>query len=233
MNTPSQSPESLKPPQPPKVGRPDGLAHNLKKAPENVRTAAQMWWVTCGLQALLYVTQYLANIADPRALYQQAKQALEANPALEAQMDGAVSIDVLVAVSNTMMLFSGLGIVALFAWLTWRASRGGPTAATILKAGTVYLVISAVMLFLAEAPSAMATMYVLALGIFPILSAVSAVVAWWFFSQKSNSEWLGLPSDAEIEKYADALDSYNAARKNARKQREKRDEDQSKTSDDS
>lgn len=213
---------------PPKVGRKDGLAPNLKDAPEDIRFGVMAWLSVSSMQAMYAIVQFVANIVDPRALQTEIKTQTEgmgsvssafmdADPATQAH---AMNLSMLV-----WMLFAA----AMCAWLTLRAGRGAPYSRVFLNVGSLYLALQAVLLVFSDAPSTMPLGFVLMLGILNILSGVVAVVGMWFFSRPSNEEWLGVPSRAEVEKYAEAVqrrrEEEKAAKKAAKEAKEKQAED--------
>ena len=81
---PHGQPQTPKPPKPPKVGRKDGLAPNLKEAPEDVRYGVWAWLSVAVFQLLASVVQFVANIVDPRALTQSSQGILDSQSGLFA-----------------------------------------------------------------------------------------------------------------------------------------------------
>ena len=61
--------------------------------------------------------------------------------------------------------------------------------------------------------------FVLLLGILAILSGVAAMLGVWFMSRPDNSEWLGIPDSAEVEKYAEAVERRRKEERDAKKAR--------------
>ena len=207
--------------KPPKVGRPDGLAKNLKGAPEDVRMGVLMWWSVCSMQALYAIVQFVANIVDPSALRAQVKAQSETLGGFGgfgesvAEQDSATSASTL----NVSMLVWMLVIIAICAYLTWRAGRGGPHSRMFLNVGSLYLALQAALLLFGTTNSTMPVAFVLILGILSILSGVTAVLGMWFMSRPENRTWLGIPDVAEVEKYAAAVQ---------RRRKEEKDEKQAK-----
>ena len=52
--------------------------------------------------------------------------------------------------------------------------------------------------------------FVLIIGILTILSGVAAALGLWFMSRPDNHDWLGVPSEKEMEKYSKEMDEYQA-----------------------
>lgn len=203
-----------KPPRPPKVGRKGGLAPNLKGAPEDVRVGVWAWLSVCVLQVLIAVVQYLANIADPRALHRQAKDYLTN----EASIASAVGSDpnTLAPQLNLSMMFVGIVIAGVCGLLVWRAGRGAVYSRMFLNVGSFYLVILAVIMAFSDAPGSMPAGFAFFLGTITILSGVLAALGVFFLSRPGNREWLGIPSDAEVEKYTKEVERYREEEKRRR-----------------
>ena len=64
-------------PQPPRMGRQNGLAPSVKGAPENVRLGVRAWYTVAVLQALTAVLQMILNFHDRSAVVQQVKKQTE------------------------------------------------------------------------------------------------------------------------------------------------------------
>lgn len=224
--------------KPPKVGRKDGLAPNLKGAPEDVRFGVMAWLSVSSMQAMYAILQFVANIVDPRALQTQIKEQSEGMGGVSSAFTDA-DPSTQVQAMNLSMLIWMLFAAGLCAWLTLRAGRGAPYSRVFLNVGSIYLALQAVLLVFSDAPSTMPLGFVLMLGILNILSGVVAVVGVWFFSRPGNEEWLGIPPRAEMEKYAEAMErrreEEKAAKKAAKeakdKEREEKEQEKNKDSD--
>lgn len=214
MNQAPQAP--FQPPKPPKVGRPDGLAPNLKDAPEDVRWGVLAWVITAALQMLYALVQFVANLTDSRALYAQIKQQLDGegsgpNVAKLLKITGANeqdSINQLVTLTNLMMTGWMIFIAVLCAWLATRAGRGGNYSRMFLTVGSIYLAINAILAVFSSAPDTMNVGIALAVGVLTILSGVVAVVGVYFMTRPGNAKWLGIPSAKQIDEYRKQLQHY-------------------------
>lgn len=211
-------------PQPPKVGRPDGLAKNLDGAPEDVRYGVLAWLSVSSMQAMYAIVQFVANIVDPRALRGQVKEQSESMGSLGKAFSGQ-NLESEASLLNFSMLAWMLFAAALCAYLTIRAGRGGNYSRIFLNVGSIYLALQAILLLFSSAPSSMPVGFVLMLGILTILSGVAGVLGVWFMSRPGNSEWLGIPPAAEFEKYAEAVEKRRKEAKEAKakKAKEKKD----------
>lgn len=197
-------------PKPPKVGRPDGLAPSLKGAPENVRLGVRAWLAVSGLQILYALVQFSANLSDDRDLRRTVTKTIEEGAGVPDEVTENVSIDTLVLGTNALTT-AWLVIAALIcAWLTLRAGRGAVYSRMFLNVGSVYLMLTAVLMSLSSGPPTMAVGFVLALGVLSILAGVTAGVGMWFMSRPGNEEWFGIPSREEVERYAE---EYEQARR--------------------
>lgn len=197
---------NTKMPTPPKVGRKDGLAPSFKKAPEDVRYGVWAWLSVSALQVLSAVVQYVANVADPRALRQQAKDYLDNKSSFGPALDKNMSVDSLTTALNLSMTVLLIAAAAICAYLATRAGRGAVYSRSFLNVGSLYLAFSALLLVFSTPPATMPVGFVLLLGVLAILSGVIAPVGMWFMARPGNREWFGIPSDAEIEKYQAALE---------------------------
>lgn len=204
--------------KPPKVGRKDGLAKNLKGAPEDVRLGVMMWWSVAGMQVVYALVQFLANIVDPRALKTQLQQQGDGLGSMNGVLGEGDITDHVMAMNVSMLIWM-LVAAALCAWLTYRAGRGGPYSRLFLNVGSVYLALQAVLLLFGSSPNTMPVAFVLLLGILAILSGVAAMLGVWFMSRPGNSEWLGIPDSAEVEKYAEAVERRRKEERDAKKAR--------------
>lgn len=204
--------------KPPKVGRKDGLAKNLKGAPEDVRLGVMMWWSVAGMQVVYALVQFLANIVDPRALKTQLHEQGDGLGSMNSVLGEGDVTDHVMAMNVSMLIWM-LAAAALCAWLTYRAGRGGPYSRLFLNVGSVYLALQAVLLLFGSSPNTMPVAFVLLLGILAILSGVAAMLGVWFMSRPDNSEWLGIPDSAEVEKYAEAVERRRKEERDAKKAR--------------
>lgn len=220
------------PPKPPKVGRPDGLAPNLKEAPEDVRWAVMAWLITAGLQILYALVQFASNVMDSRALYAQVKKQLEGDGgglslSQLAKLTGSNeqdSINQVVTMTNVMMTLWMVLAAVLCAWLATRAGRGGNYSRMFLSVGSLYLALNAILAVFSSAPATMNVGVALVAGIVTILSGVVAVVGLYFITRPGNAEWLGVPSAKEVEEYRKEFLQYQKqveAEKKEKKEQQK------------
>lgn len=220
--------------KPPKVGRKDGLAKNLKGAPEDVRLGVMAWLSVSSMQAMYAVVQFVANIVDPRALTSQIKESEQSMGSFAGAFQDADPATQVTSMNLSMLIWL-LFTALLCAWLTLRAGRGAPYSRVFLNVGSVYLALQAVLLLFSDAPSTMPVGFVLMLGILNILSGVAALLGMWFFSRPGNAEWLGIPPMAELEKYAEAVErrrkEEKAAKKAAKEAREREAKEKDEKSD--
>lgn len=199
-------------PKPPKVGRPDGLAPNLKGAPENVRLGVRAWLAVSGLQILYALIQFFANLVDDRDLRRTVTQTIEQGNGVPEDVKNNISIDTLVMGTNVLTALWMIAAALICAWLTMRAGRGAVYSRMFLNVGSIYLMITAVLMSLSSGPPTMAVAFVLALGVVAILSGVGAGVGMWFMSRPGNEDWFGIPSREEVERYAEKYDQARRER---------------------
>lgn len=219
----NQRMEILKAPKPPKVGRKDGLAPNLKDAPENVQLGVKAWWTVAAMQAIVALAQFIGNLIDPGQRRQTLNQTLDHQPDLRRQMDAVgVSVDSLGTLYSFVMLGWMLFVAALCALLTWRAGRGAPYARMLLNVGSLYLAITALLMVFSAKPGGIPVALVLAIGVLTILSGVGAVVGLYFMSRPTNAEWFGIPTTAEMEKYLAEREKWDKERKKNREENKKK-----------
>ncbi|KAB1504412.1 MFS transporter [Corynebacterium sp. 320] len=215
------SSEEPTPPKPPKVGRPDGLAKNLKEAPQNVQWGVGAWLITALFQIGHALVQFTANIMDSRALHAEVKKQLEdGNGGLGigqlahlTGMSEEESISHVVTMTNITMTGWLIFVPLVCAWLAWRAGRGGNYSRMFLSVGSLYLGLSAVMVVFSSAPNSMNVLLALMAGVFTILSGVTAVLGLYFMTRPSNAEWLGMPSNKEFQEYRKELQKYEEEQK--------------------
>lgn len=217
-NTPGNGRGSNNMPKPPKVGRPDGLAPNLKAAPEDVQLGVQAWLAVTCLQILYAIVQFFSNIADDRELRQSVTQALDEGPGIPADLKDRVSLDTLVMGTNALTMLWMIVAAVICAWLVIRAGRGAVYSRMFLNVGSVYLMITAVLLVFSSGPGNMPVGFVLLLGALTILSGVAAGLGMWFMSRPGNKEWFGIPSTEEFEKYVEKVEEQRA--KDAKKKQD-------------
>lgn len=216
-----------KPPKPPKVGRKDGLAPNLKEAPEDVRYGVWAWLAVAVLQLLASVVQFVANIVDPRALTQSSQGILDSQSGMFASVLADQDASEIATQVNISSLMWGIIASAACAYLAWRAGRGAPYSRLFLNVASVFMIFNAVLITFASGPDFMPVGFVLLIGILTILSGVCAALGLWFMSRPENHDWLGMPSVKEMEKYSKEMEEYKAE---TRRQKEERKEQ--KNSDD-
>lgn len=217
---PSPQQTELTKPTPLKPGRPDGLAPSLKGAPEDVRYGVWAWQSVAAMQFLYYVVYLVGNLTDPRNLNRVATRYLEENPDLGNA--GNVSAAQLGSALNVTITLFGITASLLCAWLAQRAGRGAPFARTFLNIGSGFLAINALIIVFSEPANTLPIGFTLILGILTICSGVVGVLGVWFFFRPGNRQWLGVPSDEEVEDYVAALDRYqeeHAAKKKAERER--------------
>lgn len=207
-------------PLPPRVGRPDGLAPNLRGAPDDVRFGVWAWLSVSSMQALYAIVNYVANVVDPRALRSQIKEELESVGGM-GKAFAQLSVEEQASMMNISMTLWVLFAAGLCAYLASRAGRGGTYSRILLNVGSLYLVLQAVLLLFSSPPATMPVGFVLILGILSILSGVVAAVGMYFMSRPGNAEWLGIPPISEFERYAQALE---------RRKKERREKKQGKDS---
>lgn len=217
QNPQRQSQQPLRPPKPPKVGRKDGLAPNLKEAPEDVRYGVWAWLAVAVLQLLASVVQFVANIVDPRALTQSSQGILDSQSGMFASVLADQDASEIAMQVNISSLMWGIIASAACAYLAWRAGRGAPYSRLFLNVASVFMIFNAVLITFASGPDFMPVGFVLLIGILTILSGVCAALGLWFMSRPENHDWLGMPSVKEMEKYSKEMDEYKAE---ARRQKE-------------
>lgn len=209
--------QPLRPPRPPKVGRKDGLAPNLKEAPEDVRYGVWAWLAVSVLQLLASVVQFVANIVDPRALTQSSQGILDSQSGMFASVLADQDASEIATQVNISSLVWGIAASAACAFLAWRAGRGAPYSRLFLNVASVFMIFNAVLITFASGPEFMPVGFVLLIGVLTILSGVCAALGLWFMSRPENHDWLGMPSDKEMEKYSKEMEEYKAE---ARRQKE-------------
>jgi hypothetical protein len=211
-------------PQPPKMGRQDGLAPSVKDAPENVRYGVRAWYTVAVLQLLTAVLQMVMNLQDRRTVVQQVREQTK-----NVDLPSGITQDALVNGTIVAGLLVNVIAVAVCSWLTSRAGRGGARSRMLLCVGSVYLALMAVIQAFSSAPDTGSTTVVLFIGVGTILSGVVAVVGMWLMLRSDNAKWFGMPDRKEIEEYADQLARRSAEldeekkAKKAEKDRQKRD----------
>lgn len=213
-------------PQPPRTGRPDGLAPSAKDAPENVRLGVRAWYTVAVLQVIVAVLQMIMNLQDRSSVVQQVKKQTEG-----VDLPGGVTQDTLVTGTIVTGLLFTVVAAGLCAWLTSRVGRGGVKSRMFLCIGSVYLALMAVMQAFSSPPETGSTGLVLLIGIGTILSGVVAVVGMWLVLRPDNAEWFGLPDRKEIEEYAEQLSKRSAEldrEKKARKEKKQQDKQQNR-----
>lgn len=216
-------------PQPPKVGREDGLAPNLNGAPENVRLGLQAWLAAAALQCLYALVQFIANLVDDRDLRRMVTKVMEDQPPIVGDVKNTVSLETMVVAANTTSMLWMIAAAVICAWLAYRAARGAVYSRMFLNVGSVYLMLTAVLLAFSSGPSTMAVGFVLLLGAIVILSGVSAALGMWFMSRPDNAKWLGIPSQEVVEKYISAVEDFR--KKNEKSKAKKKSKDNDKPSD--
>ncbi|WP_408925137.1 hypothetical protein ACKFRT_09630 [Corynebacterium sp. YSMAA1_1_F7] len=207
---PHGQPHTPRPPKPPKVGRKDGLAPNLKEAPEDVRYGVWAWLSVAVFQLLASVVQFVANIVDPRALTQSSQGILDSQSGMFASVLADQDASTIATQVNISSLVWGIIISAACAYLTWRAGRGAPYSRLFLNVASVFMIFNAVLIVFSSGPEFMPVGFVLIIGILTILSGVAAALGLWFMSRPDNHDWLGVPSEKEMEKYSKEMDEYQA-----------------------
>lgn len=141
--------------------------------PEQIRGAAQAWFVTVGLQAAAVFTMLAINVMNPRAII---------NAPGVGDMLGDFTDDQKVTVARVSAVLAALftlAFCAFFAWVITRMRRGALWARFVLVAGSVYLAIQLLPLYLggAGAWEAAPVPLKLADGSLKIASAVAAIAA--------------------------------------------------------
>lgn len=199
-------------PQPPRMGRQNGLAPSVKGAPENVRLGVRAWYTVAVLQALTAVLQMILNFHDRSAVVQQVKKQTEG-----VDLPSGITQDMLVTGTIITGLFVTLIAVGLCVWLTNRVGRGAVRSRMFLCIGSVYLALMALLQTFSSGPDTDGTLLVLLIGIGTILSGVVAVVGMWLVLRPDNAEWFGMPDRKQMEEYADQL-----AKRSAELDREKK-----------
>ncbi|WP_273351508.1 hypothetical protein [Corynebacterium resistens] len=206
-------------PKPPKVGRPDGLAPNLKGAPEDVRFGVWAWLSVCAMQVLDAIVIFVANLVDDRSLRGQVTQQLKDDAFAKNVMEQQnLSTDSLVGMANFSMMAMTVLAAGVCALLTWRAGRGGNYSRMFLNVGSFYLAITAVLMLFSQAPETLPLGFLIISGILTILSGVVAILGVYFFSRPANGTWLGWPTEEQMREYTEAL------QKKQREEKKKRDE---------
>ncbi|WCZ37393.1 hypothetical protein CHEID_09335 [Corynebacterium heidelbergense] len=223
---PSQDPTPSQPTRPPKIGRPGGLARSVKPAPDDVRWGMWCWLSVSSMQVLLAVVTFVSNLVDRRALRQQVAEQVKSNGPLGAGLPKGMSVDSLTTAINGTMLGWSVVIAAICAYLTFRAGRGGVYSRLFLNIASGYLILSAIFLLFSSAPATTPVGFVLLTGIITILSAVAAGLGMYFMSRPGNADWFGIPSAAEMERYANAVEAQRRQR-----QQERQDKRQEKQQD--
>ncbi|WP_293817508.1 hypothetical protein [uncultured Corynebacterium sp.] len=192
------------------MGRKDGLAPNLKEAPEDVRYGVWAWLAVAVLQLLASVVQFVANIVDPRALTQSSQGILDSQSGMFASVLADQDASEIATQVNISSLLWGIAASAACAYLAWRAGRGAPYSRLFLNVASVFMIFNAVLITFASGPDFMPVGFVLLIGILTILSGVCAALGLWFMSRPENHDWLGMPSEKEMDKYSKEVEEYKA-----------------------
>lgn len=204
--------------RPPKIGRPNGLAPNLREAPEDVRLGVRAWLAVSGLQIVYAIVQFISNLVDDSALRQAQREAMNGQGGMFSPvMPEGVSPDSYIMAAN--VLSSVLLIIAAVAcgFLTIRAGRGAVYSRMFLNAGSIYMILSTVLLVFGGSNNSAPTAFVLILGIIQIFSGVAAALGMWFMSRPGNREWFGIPSNEEMEKFVAKLQRAKEEEKRTKK----------------
>lgn len=204
-------------PQPPKVGRPGGLASSSKDAPENVRDGARAWYIVGAVQALTAVLQLVMTLQGPRQLTSQVREQVSSG-----SIPDGVSESTLVTGTAILNLLFTLVAVAVCVYLTSRVARGGVRSRLFLCVGSVYLALMALLQVFSSPPDTGATSLVLLVGAGTIISGVIAAVGIWLITRPDNADWFGLPDKQEVEQYADKMAKRNEELDQERAEKKKR-----------
>lgn len=199
-------------PEPPKIGRPDGLAPSVKDAPEQVRDGVKIWYAVSGLQLLTGILQLVLNLTDRRALNRQVTLQTR-----DMELPAGVTVGELVTGYAVAQFLLTLLSVVVCVWLISRAGRGGYRSRLFLSLGSVYLAMTALMQTFAGAPETGSVVLIVLIGAGTIVSGVLAPVGWWLMSRPENRDWFGLPGEKELAEFTAALDRRSA---DLRKQRQ-------------
>ncbi|MDK8890735.1 hypothetical protein QQA05_04880 [Corynebacterium macclintockiae] len=199
-----------KPPKPPKVGRKDGLAPNLQNAPEDVRFGVWAWLAVSVLQLLASVVQFVSNLADPRNLTKSSQGMLDSQTGMFASVLADRDASQIATQVNVSSLIWGIVASVVCAFLALRAGRGGPYSRMFLNVASLFMILNAVLITFTSGPEFMPVGFVLLIGVLTILSGVGAALGMWFMARPENRDWLGVPSEKEMDKYSKELDEYRA-----------------------
>lgn len=117
--------------------------------PANIVGAWQAWLVACGLQAVVGVVTMVVSMMDPGAVLSQAENGFftaQYAELTDSQLDSVAQSAAVVAMVLNLLFTLG------FVWLAFRMRAGRAWARLILVAGSIYLAISAVLLFFGGLP---------------------------------------------------------------------------------
>lgn len=181
------------------------------------------------LQCLYALVQFIANLVDDRDLRRMVTKVMEDQPPIVGDVKNTVSLETMVVAANTTSMLWMIAAAVICAWLAYRAARGAVYSRMFLNVGSVYLMLTAVLLAFSSGPSTMAVGFVLLLGAIVILSGVSAALGMWFMSRPDNAKWLGIPSQEVVEKYISAVEDFR--KKNEKSKAKKKSKDNDKPSD--
>lgn len=173
------------PGQPGNPGQPGQGTRPADDVPEQIQGAAQAWFATVGMQVAAAFTTLAINLLNPRAIV---------NAPGVGDMLGDFTDDqkVMVArVSAVLTTLITLAFCGFFAWVITRMRKGAMWARFVLVAGSVYLAIQLLPLYLGgagaweEAPIPLK----LADGSLMIASAVAAIAATILVSGRNAMEF--------------------------------------------
>lgn len=181
------------------------------------------------LQCLYALVQFIANLVDDRDLRRMVTKVMEDQPPIVGDVKNTVSLETMVVAANTISMLWMIVAAVICAWLAYRAARGAVYSRMFLNVGSVYLMLTAVLLAFSSGSSTMAVGFVLLLGAIVILSGVSAALGMWFMSRPDNAKWLGIPSQEVVEKYISAVEDFR--KKNEKSKAKKKSKDNDKPSD--
>lgn len=181
------------------------------------------------LQCLYALVQFIANLVDDRDLRRMVTKVMEDQPPIVGDVKNTVSLETMVVAANTTSMLWMIAAAVICAWLAYRAARGAVYSRMFLNVGSVYLMLTAVLLAFSSGSSTMAVGFVLLLGAIVILSGVSAALGMWFMSRPDNAKWLGIPSQEVVEKYISAVEDFR--KKNEKSKAKKKSKDNDKPSD--
>lgn len=192
-------------PEPPKIGRPDGLAPSVKDAPEQVRDGVKVWYAVTALQLLTGILQLVLTLTDRRALTRQVVQQTK-----DMDLPDGVTTDTLVTGYAVVQFLLTLLSVVVCGWLVTRVGRGGYRSRFFLTLGSLYLALTALMQTFAGAPETGSVLLIVLVGAGTIVSGVLAPVGWWLLTRPETRDWFGMPGEKEMAEFTAALDRRSA-----------------------